>query len=407
MLKTKLLAHILILFLIPTAFAINTQSNNTTPDIQYFLALGDIHFDPFIGCHAKPCPLVHELQNKPAEQWSKIFAEYDKQLPKFKQDTNYVLLTSALNAASQAANDKHAQFILLLGDSLGHDLRSRYKKYAGDRSKSGYQAFCHKLLAFLTLELKAAFPDRSVYAVVGNNDTYQGDYVMKYNGPFFNDAASLWSDLIVDEGQRLSMRSQFSSAGYYSVSLAQPSNVRLIILNSNYFSYKAKGNSIDEIAIKELNWLHGQLLNAKESNQHVIIAMHMPEAIDIYVTLHTRLFRLMTFWKSSYIQRFQAEIENFSPIIAGIFTAHLHRDRTQILTIGNNEVPVIGVVSVSPIFDNEPGFKMCAYADNALRLDDFINYSYPIQGDNTWKQTRAQMNDKRQLAAQHLDGLLR
>jgi sphingomyelin phosphodiesterase acid-like 3 len=354
----KLYRMLLLLFFcsaIPFAYSANDKA------IDYFLALSDIHFDPFISCKTKPCALIQKLREQPTTQWPQILSLYDRQAPQFKKNTNYVLLNSMLKAANQAVESKQAQFVLVLGDFLGHEYYTQYKRFSGDKLKAGYQAFVRKTLVFLTNELKAAFPNISVYMVVGNNDSYQGDYFMIYNGAFFNETASLWSDLIKDPHQRSAMRDQFTQAGYYALDLSKPSHLRLIVLNTNYFSSKAKGPAISDVASKELNWLHAQLQQVKEKNQKALIVMHMPEGFDVYATLHTRLFRLITLWKAPYIKRFQVELETFAPQIAAI----------------------------SPIFGNNPGFKMCAFANGAIQPHDFIDYIYAVHGDNTWKQKYA------------------
>src|SRR5205085_10500244 len=138
---------------------------------------------------------------------------------------------------------------------------------------------------------------------------------------------------------QLAMQKQFSNAGYYALQLPYAENLRLIALNTNLFSYKAKGKNLDSAAVSELNWLHAELQSAKNAHQRVFIAMHIPNGIDIYATTHTRLFRLTTLWKSEYIQRFEAELKQYSADIAGIFAGHLHRNQYQILTYDTHEIP--------------------------------------------------------------------
>jgi hypothetical protein len=90
-------------------------------------------------------------------------------------------------------------------------------------------------------------------------------------------------------------------------------------------------------------------------------------------------------WKPPYIYLFQAEINQFAPEIAGIFAGHLHSDAFSILTVGEkHEIPMVGVTSISPIFGNNPGFKICIYSTNPLRLESYINYSYPLNGKRMW-----------------------
>lgn len=364
--------------------------NNIDANKINFLALSDIHFDPFTSCgRIKPCPLIVQLRNHAASQWPQILAKYDGYPPQFREDTNFSLLTSTFAAAKQAANTNHAQFVLVMGDAMGHEFRSKYQNFSGDKSRAGFLSFARKELEFLTMQLSAAFPDMDVYMTMGNNDSYRGDYATNVNDIFFNDASRLWSSLIRDSANRMSMQKQFEYAGYYSLSLPNPGKVRLIVLNSVLFSYKAKGKNTDKYALEELDWLHAQLQSAKDHQQHVFIIMHIPEGVDIYATLRTRLFRVITLWKPQYIQRFQSELSMFAPEIVGIFSGHLHSDAYQIMTFGDgHEIPMIGVTSISPIFGNNPGFKLCSYQVHPFHLDDFVNYSYPIIGSKIWSQSR-------------------
>ncbi len=55
-------------FLSPTAFADNETVN--------FLAISDIHFDPFQYCgDTSPCKLIDTLSSVPASRWNEILAE--------------------------------------------------------------------------------------------------------------------------------------------------------------------------------------------------------------------------------------------------------------------------------------------------------------------------------------------
>jgi len=379
-----ILARVLMLFLIGTfalcaSFAYAGQFD--------FIALADIHFDPFTSCSGnKPCVLIEKLRRNPVEKWPDLFAHYSAPAKRF-QDSNYQLLVSALSASSQIADKSHAQFVLVLGDFLGHEFRSRYKRYSSDKTASQYQLFTEKTLAFLTRELASAFPSLDIYTVVGNNDSYQGDYIIKPDGRFFSDAGRMWSGLIKNQHNKLVMQEQFSHAGYYSVVLPSPANSILIVMNTVLFSTKAKGRNLDKIASQELNWLHAQLQKAKEFHQGVFLAMHIPEGIDFYATKRTRLFRLITLWKPQYATRFQSELNQYSAQIAGIFAGHLHRNWFQMAKLDHAEIPVIGIISISPIFGNNPGFGRISYFTDPIRLDNVSTWSFPLYGTVWMQQT--------------------
>lgn len=367
------------IFFSPLHFASENKSSNI-----HFLTLADIHFDPFYTCqNTVPCPIIEKLRQAPAEQWSALLTKYDALGPQYKQDANYPLLQSMLQAAKKTANNKNAQFILILGDFLSHDYRDFYKKYANDPTMDSYQNFVRKTFSFLNQEIAKTFPNKDIYAVVGNNDSYQDDYVSNPNGQFFRDLSSMWGAFIKNKDNRQRMEKSFIDAGYYAV-IPQP-ELRLIVLNTNLFSAKAKGRNIDQSAQEQLKWLHEQLQTAKEKNQKVMIAMHIPMGIDIYSSLKIKFLSLIEFWQPQYKSQFESELKQFSTEVIGLFAGHIHADWFQILKLdGIHVIPVIGTPSVSPIFGNNPGFKLFTYSTSSKQLENFVTYYYPLTQQNGW-----------------------
>jgi len=352
-----------------------------------FLTLADIHFDPFIACYNKPapCALIQKLRQAPASQWAHILATDDKSIQQYRLDTSYHLLTSTLAAAKVKSQAMNVQFVLVMGDFLAHDNRNFYIQFTGDRSRAGYAAFVKKTMEFLRNELAAAFPSTDVYVVVGNNDSYRYDYMVEPNSAFFRDMGQIFSSLIKNKHNRQSMLLSFPIAGYYAVDLTNLHHMRLIGLNSVLFSDKARGNHIEQAAKKELDWLHQQLAAAKVRHQKVFIAMHIPAGVDIYGSLKYRLLRLIELWKPIYIQRFEEELQAFAPQMAAIFSGHLHIDWLQMLTLNNaNSIPIAGTPSVSPIFGNNPGFKIYTYNVETARLDDYQTFYYSLSDKRAW-----------------------
>ena len=356
-------------------------------EVVKFLSLSDIHFDPFIACYQTkqfPCPLIVRLQTAPVSQWHSILAAYDQVLPQYRQDSNSVLLFSTLSAAQKISHDEAIQFVIVLGDMLGHSYRHYYKKYSLDLSRAHYQVFVKKTIAFLTSEFARTFPLLDVYMAVGNNDSYQKDYMADPQSLFFKETGQSWSSLIREKNQE-NMQRVFQQGGYYAIDPFE--NLRLIVLNTVLFSSKAKGNKIAKAAAQELDWLHGELVSAKNRHQKVMLAMHIPAGMDIYATLQFRLFRLIEFWDAFYTKRFEEELKTFSPEIVGIFAGHLHADWFQILTLSNkNRIPMTGTPAISPLFGNNPGFKIYTYSKSSQKLTDFITYSYSISGERRFKK---------------------
>lgn len=372
------------LFGIQIASAISIGTDTTTR----FLTIADIHFQPFTTCaDTIPCPVIENLRRASISQWDEILASYDKQTPKYKQDTNYSLLVSALAEFKNAAEVEHASFALVLGDFLGHNFKNYFTQYSSDKSPTAYRAFVRKTMLFLNNKFAKALPGLDIYPVIGNNDSYQEDYTSDPYGDFFNDMASIWSRLIHNRPNQLAMYDEFPIAGYYAADIPQQPELRLIVLNSVLFSSKAQGNDIDEAALTELNWLHGQLQHATLKHQKVIIALHIPPGIDIYASLVENPFSIVELWQSKYTQRFQAELQQFASNILVILPAHLHMDWFQILSSGyTGKIPLSGTPAISPIVGNNPAFKAYQYSTNPARLDNFVTYFYSINNQKWDKE---------------------
>ncbi|OGT44668.1 MAG: hypothetical protein A3F42_01645 [Gammaproteobacteria bacterium RIFCSPHIGHO2_12_FULL_37_34] len=353
-----------------------------------FITIADIHFDPFLACYQekiKPCPLIERLRRLPVWQWSPILKQYDRIPPAYRFNTNYPLFASFLVAAKQIAEQKDAQFVLVLGDFIGHDYQEYYRQYTMDYSKTGYQSFFNKTFEYVTYELTHAFPNVSIFPVIGNNDSYDGNYTFYSNGKFYNDLQNVWITLIKDKTNRVRMASTFPIDGYYAVDI-QP-DLRLIVLNTVLFSDKAVGRRTNQAAWKELDWFHDQLALAQAKQQKVMIAMHIPPGIDIYASLEFRLFRLLDLWKLNYTKRFEAELRQFAPEILGVFAGHLHTDWFQILTLSHvHRIPITGTPSISPIYGNNPGFKLYTYSPISERFTRFETYTYAIDTHHLWKR---------------------
>lgn len=376
------LAWVLFTFVFINAYANAADTLKLSQEMQ-ILSLSDIHFDPFIACQNQTsCPLIQALRAAPASAWPAILSKHDASKPEYRQDSDYTLLVSALAAAKQAAEKNHVQAVLVLGDFLAHDYRRLYKKYSGDSSRASYRVFVNKTMTFLTNEIARAFPNTNVYAVVGNNDSYSGDYRLEPNGAFFSDTAQLFARLIKNPANQAALRAEFPRAGYYAVTIAP--DTRLLVLNTVLFSSKAKPKQAHAAAQQQLAWFHKQLLSAKEKNQHVMIAMHIPAGIDVYGTLKFRFFRLIEFWNRQYTEQFEKELKEFAPEIIAIFAGHLHADWFQRMQLDNrNSILVTGTPSISPVFGNNPAFKIYQYSPSSGELTNFQTYYFPLD-KRTW-----------------------
>ena len=197
-----------------------------------FVAISDIHFDPFADCpnNPQPCPLVKQLQQHRASDWAGLFQQASSHRPSsYHHDTNYALLQLA--AKQWRTHTPKALFVLIPGDFLAHDFIKKYKKYTHDNDLKYYIQFVNKTYLFLTILLKQTWPHTPIYPAIGNNDAYHGDYYSDPNGSFYQFLArkNLWQALIINKTNQAHFVSTFPIGGYYKVT---PPQFGIIILYS-------------------------------------------------------------------------------------------------------------------------------------------------------------------------------
>jgi sphingomyelin phosphodiesterase acid-like 3 len=153
------------------------------------------------------------------------------------------------------------------------------------------------------------------------------------------------------------------------------------------FSTKARAKAEKKAALLQLQWLHSQLLLSQQQHQHVILAFHIPMGIDVFATLK-HLLEVTDFWQTSYTRQFQGELKEFSQIITAILPAHIHRDTLQLIAMQTYaDIPVIITPSISPIYGNDPAFKVLNYDEKSLQMKNIETYTYEINdSEPSWQQ---------------------
>lgn len=345
---------------------------------EKFMSVSDIHFDPFAGCEklSRPCEQIIRLRAAEYSKWPEIL-EKDKRTIVYHRDTSYPLFQSTLAELKKIKQQENPKFVVILGDFLAHDFGRQYKRYSGDATREGREAFIKKTMKFLSLEIKKVFTDIDVYPALGNNDSYRGDYSVSPRGDFLRDTASIWSQLIKDKENQIAFRKSFPIGGYYAVTL--PTGNKLLMLDTVLFSSSGKTSKEREAAAKEeLDWLRVELKTAAMKKQKVLLAAHIPESIDVFATLKLLTF-VHQFWRPVYSKEFDSILTQYSKTITGALYGHTHINTFQLIALKNGDsIPAIFTSSVSPIFGNNPGFKVFSYDTDTLKLKNFETYYYPL-----------------------------
>lgn len=387
--KIAFFAYVLIVIstIFPIGLAAATPNFLPTAASVGFVSVTDIHFDPFYTCirNNKVCPLINKLVAAPAAAWPKILGQFDTQAPRYKEDTNYVLFKSTLNELKKTALQQHSQFVLVLGDFLGHDYKKNYQYYTGDTSEKGLQHFIDKTMQFITKELAAAFPHTNVYMVVGNNDSYAEHYSSQ--PVFYKNIAPIWSRLIQNKKDREEMQKAFAAGGYYALELSGAKNIqgklRLIVLNTTFFS--TRGVGMDQEAQREFKWLEKQLALLEHTQSKALIALHIPNLAEVSISRDIPAAAL-GLWQSRYIDQFLHLLKCSAPHIMAILPAHLHVDWGQLLQFNGvaNNVVISATPSISPVVGNNPAYKVYYYDPQHYVLKNYFTYYYPLQ-EGKWK----------------------
>lgn len=357
-----------------------TLFNNKVPSAP-FLALSDIHFNPFFTCTRTviPCPLVKELMATDYTKWDAVFAKYDSQkMPAYGEDTNFVLLQSMLIAIQNSIKEYKPKFILITGDFLAHHQQQMYQLYSGDLSQQGYEDFVKKQIQFLTAQLQKYTQNTPIYPAIGNNDSYDGDYAVAPNGQFYADLASIWSPLLKDSDNEAAFLKTFPVAGYYEVTVPGETHHKIIVLNSVLFTKKAHNKNINIAAHKELDWLSEQMHTAELQQQKIWLVAHIPVGIDVYRTLQNPLHWANSFWLQAYTQAFQEIIDFHYQETKALIVAHTHMDNFYLMKQDNQKLPEIFIPAISPSNKTNPAFKVFSYNPRSFYIQNFAVFTLPL-----------------------------
>lgn len=341
-----------------------------------FVTLSDIHFDPFSTCiqSQKTCPVLDKLINSDVSQWNAIFQNMGAvEVSQYGHDTNNALFNSTLSSLEERYSQLNPKFVIIGGDFLSHHFQQKFIYYAADKS---YQDFVAKVFSYLSLRISQTFPNVPIFPVVGNNDSFHGDYYNSPGGDFYKSLMSenRWGQFFKGTLNKAYFKLQFPKGGYYKVSPAGEPSHLIVVLNSVLFSAKAKGSSPDTVAkaaSDELQWLTATLAKARLLHQKVWLVFHIPFGIDVYDSKAEQ--KPIAFWSTkpvNYNQIFLNIISRYSSVIQAMITSHTHDDE---LIICHNILDVFAP-SISPTHYNNPAFKDFTYDDNFNLIDNQTYY---------------------------------
>ncbi len=329
---------------------------------QKVLIVSDIHFNPM----ADPS-LVPQLASAEPAQWEAIL---NKTAPHsfspYGQDTNWWLLQSSLDQMRKTM-PRPAVF-LVLGDLLAHRFPTMFRDITHDNDAQHYRAFVLKTVQFLALQLRQRWPDTQILLTPGNNDDDCDDYAIEPGGSFLNDTATTVQELAKADEQAVV---DWKAWGSYSLLPAAVPGVRIVSLNSVFFSEKYEPQSLKDSCEEiqstapghEFGWLARTLSEAKQANQKVWLMFHIPPGIDGYASTHGHngscAADVMPLWVPEWTVKFVGAMMGYQSMVAASFGGHTHTDDFRVILEGETPIGFVLVdPPISPIYNQNPAFRV-------------------------------------------------
>ncbi len=354
----------------------DSSSNGSTRGTVPLVIISDIHFTPFYDPG-----LFDDLVNSPVEQWASIFQTSSITEPLlWGNESNYPLLTRALDSALMEIGS--SPVLLFPGDILAHKFPEKFFDLYGKEDEEALRSFVYKTVVFFASQVRERFGDLPVIFTLGNNDSYAGDYKIVPGGKFLADTAEeFYSTLLLGGADSEDFFKTYPAGGYY---VADPpgSKALFVCLNSILFSRHRIENNADEgddIALKQLDWLELTLAEAGSAGKKVWLITHIPPGVDIFGTVSTYMDKsgyisnADSFWKEEYHELFLEICKRYEHVIEVVFSAHTHMDEYKLL-LENDSIAykaTITVPSVSPIFGNDPAFRVVTMDRENWELLDY------------------------------------
>ncbi len=295
---------------------------------------------------------------------SDIHLYTDSNCMEYGHDTGKQLWKAAkakLMSITQGTNPP--RFIVYTGDLPGHN------QGGGAQHQVNIGAVLTDLL-----DIAGKIP---LFYAPGNNDPRGGDYY-----PYAN--ASCETPLsLAPAGSgypapNATIITEDKLGGYYAATPFK--GLRILGLNTVMYTKKRSGHpnhcagdthTLPEARGDQMKWLRGQLNDAKNKQEQAYLIMHVPPGTDA--------FKGGDMWQEQqWVDSILAIANSYSSTISGVFFGHTHMDEIRRLTVPGNSSAFSEVAfscpGISPIFDNNPGFKTVVYNDSFVPTDFTTHY---------------------------------
>ncbi|GAM18126.1 hypothetical protein SAMD00019534_013010 [Acytostelium subglobosum LB1] len=281
-------------------------------------------------------------------------------------DTNLELFNSTLQA--MASINPTPNFIIYTGDSVGHSMPM-------DQWIQSHTIFAKMVQSLL--------PNIPFIPSIGNNDVFP-DYNVTCSDSKLQFLSQVWSPWIPQD-----QVSSFLQMGAMAVTPID--GLTVITINTILYSVNQDRDPLtDTDPCGQFAWLEDQLDIAQSINNSVYIIGHIYPGLDPFYQLEQ--------WYEPYILTFYQTLSNYNSIIKAGFFGHIHRDQIrapaydqpatnpQPPSTVNPYMPIFVGSAISPVYDNNPSFKVFS-ADDYLNIQTFDTYYTDIYFSNLLNHT--------------------
>ncbi|KAL0212809.1 hypothetical protein RCL1_006435 [Eukaryota sp. TZLM3-RCL] len=320
---------------------------------SYFLLLSDIHYDPhYVELSAGGETGDWCRKHLPVPESSRAIFGRNECNPGMK------LVESTITTIKTATPSP--SFILLAGDLASHALYTEEEVIS--------------VINDVTSLIASSFPNVPIYSTIGNNDLFPS-----YQSIDLQALAKVWGPHF----QSKEAFEQFSQTGYYKADIPG-TQMTLISINSvlyspshknalSYFSAENSGSTPDPL--NQFEWLKNQLILTHKQNRAVLLLTHIPPG--------NNEFRDGVLWQEFFTKKFVQIIELYGKHIIAQFYGHLHADDYRIVT--SSHAPGFISASVSPVYANNPAFRVVKFDSEQSNLIDIDTYYMDLFTSNKEK----------------------
>eukprot|EP00457_Paulinella_chromatophora_P003784 gb/GEZN01003792.1/.p1 GENE.gb/GEZN01003792.1/~~gb/GEZN01003792.1/.p1 ORF type:complete len:598 (-),score=63.91 gb/GEZN01003792.1/:237-2030(-) len=197
---------------------------------------------------------------------------------------------------------------------------------------------------------------------LGNNDFYPN-----YQSPVDNSQGQMpmLSAIFQSAPSWLSetQASSFAAGGYFAVTLNNKTKHKILILNTVYYSVHCSTAFGLADPGGQFSWLTTELQEAKTRGYKVYLMAHIPPG--------QTSSQGDALWFSNYTSTFLTLLSPYRDVVVACFMGHEHTDEFRLFN--SQTLLVLQNAAVSPVYDDNPTFRIFAYDQSNLKIINWYN----------------------------------